>query len=906
MELTTPGVKPDPARWQRLKCILADALEQKSLEGRIAVLRRSCAGDVTLLHEAEKLLTQDTTALEEFAEFAARRLRHEECDRIGERVGAYVIVRELGRGGMGSVYLAARADGQFKKQVAIKILKRGTGTDEVLRRFRIERQILANLEHPNITRLLDAGTTRDGLPYLVMEFVDGTPITRFVQNENADVCRRLKLFLKVCSAVTFAHRNQIIHRDIKPINVLVTPGGEPKLLDFGIAKLLSVQSDDAMTTDAERRLTPLYAAPEQSAGQPATVAAEVYSLGALLYELLTNKPPPAPLSGEDGVETLGPCEFVTDAKAKREVRGRLDQIVARAMQRDSTQRYSSVADLSQDVERYLAGGAVLAENSLLFRFAGRRHPRSIFRPRWYIAGLVTIGLILFAAALLTHGLGVHWLEKPLGRAISAASTDTIRSLAVLPFEPLGHDLNTELLGLGMADAVIGRMSNLKRLAILPTSAVSKYKGASSDPVAAGRSLGVDAVLTGTVQRAGDQVRVTVQLVSVNAGRTIWSEKFDQTFTDIFGIQDAISDKVARSLIRDRSKNEERQLFKHYATGTVAYESYLTGLFFWNKRSKDGLERAIDYFGQAVDKDPHFALAYALMADCYYLQIYYGYSSAPDRIHNAKAAAERALLLDDSIGEAHVAAAMVHFYQKDDKAGMDSLRHALTLNPNLAVAHLRYAWSLCSLGRLDEAVREMRRAQELDPLSPTNNTDLGVILGFARDFPGSLTYCYKAAELEPDSPSIQENLGFAYTMNRIYQEAIEHYQKAAELNAENKGDVLASVATVLATAGRNAEAEGIMHDLLKLARAGKADPYNMTMLYAARGEQAQAFEWFEKALQTEFEGERGEADQLMIKYHPLLDPLRSDSRFAELLRRYRQAWLLENQKSLTQGTTKKGT
>ena len=897
MELTTTGVKPDPVLWQRLKRILADALEQKSLEGRVAVLRRLCAGDVTLLQEAEKLLGQDTTALEEFAEFAARRLRHEECDRIDERIGAYVIVRDLGRGGMGSVYLAERADGQFKKQVAIKILKRGTDTDEVLRRFRIERQILANLEHPHITRLLDAGTTRDGLPYLVMEFVDGTPITRFVQNENADVCRRLKLFLRVCSAVTFAHRNQIIHRDIKPINVLVTPDGEPKLLDFGIAKLLSVQSDDTVTTDAMRRLTPLYAAPEQNAGQAAAVAADVYSLGALLYELLTNKPPPSRLSGEDGVETLGARELATNAKPKSELCGEPGQIVTRAMQRDPTQRYSTVADLSHDVERYLAGAAVPGENSSLFRCARGRHLRFILRPRWYIAGLVTIGLILFAAVLLTHGPGVHWLEKPqLGRAIPAASTDKLRSLAVLPFEPLGHDLNTELLGLGMADAVIARMSNLKRLAVLPTSAVSKYKGAPSDPVAAGRALGVDAVLTGTVQRAGDEVRVTVQLVSVGARRTVWSAKFDQTFTDIFNIQDSISDEVARSLIRDRSKEEEKQLFKHYTTSAAAYESYLTGLFFWNKRSKDGLEKAIDYFGQAVEMDPHFALAYALMADCYYLQTYYSYSSAPDRIHNAKAAAQHALLLDDSIAEAYVAVAMVHFYQKDDKAGTESLRHALTLNPNLAVAHLRYAWSLSSLGRLNEAVREMRRAQELDPLSPTNNTALGVILGFARDFPGSLACCYKAAELEPDSPAIQENLGFAYTMNGRYQEAIEHYQKAAELNPENRADVLASIATVLATAGRNEEAQGIMRDLLTLARTGKADPYNMTMLYAARGEQAQAFEWFEKALQKEFEGEHGEADRLMIKYHPLLDPLRSDSRFAELVRRYRQAWLLEDTQS----------
>jgi eukaryotic-like serine/threonine-protein kinase len=258
------------------------------------VLRQACADDTVLLHEAEMLLAQDTKTLEEFAEFAATRLRRDERDRVGERMGAYALIGELGRGGMGAVYLAERADGQFQKRVAIKVLKRGTDTDEVLRRFRIERQILAELEHPNITRLLDAGTTMDGLPYFVMEFVEGTPLTQFVQREQVDLRDRLKLFLRVCSAVELAHRHHVIHRDIKPGNVLVNEGGEPKLLDFGIAKLVGVDSDEAVTTVAtERRLTPRYAAPEQKVGQSATVASDIYSLGALLQELLTDNGSPS-------------------------------------------------------------------------------------------------------------------------------------------------------------------------------------------------------------------------------------------------------------------------------------------------------------------------------------------------------------------------------------------------------------------------------------------------------------------------------------------------------------------------------------------------------------------------------------------------------------------------------------
>jgi len=564
-EPTTTQIKSNPARWQRLKNILADVLEQTSFEERTSVLRRSCADETALLREAEKLLAHDTAAFEEFAEFAATHLRHDERDRIGERIGAYAIVTELGRGGMGAVYLAERADGQFEKRVAIKVLKRGTDTDEVLRRFRIERQILANLEHPNITRLLDAGTTNDGLPYFVMEFIEGTPITQFVQLENIDLRGRLKLFLKICSAVDLAHQNQIIHRDIKPTNVLVRRDGEPKLLDFGIGKLLDVNSKDAdITMPAERRLTPLYASPEQNAGQSTSIASDVYSLGALLYELLTAQPPrrnsdstpSADVEFEHLIAPPLPSDVVTDPKTKQQLQGQLDQIVATATRRDPAQRYSSAAGLAEDIERYLNGAAPRSDHFSRATIAAESGSRNLnlaasSRRRWYITA-AALAIIVIAAAVVLPRLSVSWLEKHgIGNATPATSPanvkDTVRSIAVLPFEPLGQDMNDELLGLGMADAVIGRMSSLKQLVVLPTSAVSKYKGPANDPLAAGRALGVDAILSGTVQRSGEHVRATVQLVNVRNGHTVWSEKFDQTFTDIFGIQDSISDSVARSL-----------------------------------------------------------------------------------------------------------------------------------------------------------------------------------------------------------------------------------------------------------------------------------------------------------------------------------------------------------------------
>lgn len=899
-ESSTTRIESNPERWRRLKEILADALEQSSLEERTALLRRACTNDATLLREAQQLLEHDATIFEEFAEFAATRLTENEGDRIGERLGAYVIVQELGRGGMGAVYLAKRADGQFHKRAAIKVLKRGTDTEEVLRRFRIERQILAELEHPNITRLLDAGTTADGLPYFVMEFVEGTPITRFVQRENVDLRGRLSLFIKVCSAVELAHRHQVIHRDIKPHNVLVNADREPKLLDFGIAKLLSVDSDEGITTvAAERRLTPLYAAPEQRAGQPATIATDVYSLGALLHELLTNKPPVADSDSKVSKDVASGrvSKVAASSGTEHQLRGQLDRIVARAMQRDPIQRYLRVADMSQDIERCLSGLAPLSTaQSHDDRASDSLKGRARSRRQAYIAA-AAFGVIVLAAALLSRGSSVRWLQnhgirKPTPEAPLGTATKAVRSIAVLPFEPLGQDTGDELLGLGMADAVIGRMSNLKQLAVLPTSAVAKYKGPANDPFAAGRTLGVDAILTGTIQRSGDRVRATVQLVHVASGRTVWSEKFDQTFTDIFGVQDTISDNVARSLALNLTGDQQKQVAKRYTTNAAAYDEYLMGLYFWNTRSRDGLEKAIDHFERAVEKDPNFALAYALIADCYYLQFNYGYRSGAQWVQDARGAVDRALLLDDSVAEAHVAAAMIEFYQEDNEVAIASLRRALALNPNLAVAHLRYGWELSSL---DEAVREIRRAQELDPLSPTNNSALGLILGLARQFRGCLDYCYKAAELAPNEVTFQENLAYAYLLNGRYQEAIEHYQRVAVLKPDKQGDVLASVATALVSMGRKSETESMMPEILRLAAIDKVNPYYIAALYGARGDKNAAFDWFERGLRRASEVRTGaglvkEQEARMIRYEPLLDPLRSDSRFAALLRKHNRASL----------------
>jgi DNA-binding winged helix-turn-helix (wHTH) protein/TolB-like protein/tetratricopeptide (TPR) repeat protein len=507
-------------------------------------------------------------------------------------------------------------------------------------------------------------------------------------------------------------------------------------------------------------------------------------------------------------------------------------------------------------------------------------PRALPRRRRFALAAALLALV----ALYAGGLAYRWR---LDTAKKGAAAGPIRSVAVLPFKPLGADSGDELLGLGMADAVIFRLVKLEGLTVLPTSAVIKFAGREGDPLAAGRELGVDAVLSGTVQRSGERVRVTVQLVSLGEGRTIWSDKFDDRFNNIFDIQDSISARVAGSLSSNLSGAEHKQLGKHYTESTAAYDSYLMGLFFWNKRSKEGLEKAVGYFQKAVETDPNYALAYAMMSDCYYLQGYYNYDggSHAETLAKARAAAERALALDPSLAEAHLAMAMVQWGEGKGEASMDSMRRALELNPNLAVAHLRNAWGLSDLGRIEEALAEMKRAQELDPLSPTNNTALGLMLAFARRHAESLTYCRRAVELDPESYGARLNLGYACLFNGMYEQSVEHYRKAGEMNPAMRGDALASVAYVQAAAGRRDEAQKLLPEVLRLAREGKADAYALATLYGVLGDKDRAFEWFEKALAS------GGVTARLIRYDPQLDPLRSDPRFAELLRRHKRERLL---------------
>src|SRR5207249_3528562 len=383
------------------------------------------------------------------------------------------IVRELGRGGMGTVFLAERADGQFEKQVAIKILNRGADTAEILRRFRAERQILARLDHPNIARLLDAGTTDDGLPYFIMDYIVGAPVTRFAVTQRLSTRQRLEFFLKICAAVEFAHRNLVVHRDIKPSNILANAEGEPKLLDFGIAKLLAKDEDPQLTTEAQQHLTPICASPEQAKGDPITVATDIYSLGALLYEMLSNQKPHRVSTARPTREELAllageqvpppPSAVASDAQTARLLRGDLDAIVLFAMRKEPEMRYATVADLAADIRRHLAREPVVARYPTLGYRAKCLVKRNGLRLVASAVAVIVLAGVLFAFWARSQQ-NAREAAGMRARGVSAPASDIRKSIAVLPFENLGDNTSQPYFADGVQDNILtdlGKVRDLK-------------------------------------------------------------------------------------------------------------------------------------------------------------------------------------------------------------------------------------------------------------------------------------------------------------------------------------------------------------------------------------------------------------------------------------------------------------
>jgi serine/threonine protein kinase/TolB-like protein/Flp pilus assembly protein TadD len=743
----------DPQRWDRLKTILGEALEQNSSVARIALVERRCGQDTDLLEEAESLLAEAeallkerTDSFEDCAQNAASTFWQEGPPRGGERVGAYVIVRELGRGGMGTVFLAERADGQFEKQVAIKILNRGADTAEILRRFRAERQILAKLDHPGIARLLDAGTTDDGLPYFIMDYIVGAPVTRFAVAQKLSTRQRLELFLKICAAVEFAHRNLVVHRDIKPSNILAPAEGEPKLLDFGIAKLLAKDEDAAqLTTEAQQHLTPICASPEQAKGDPITVATDIYSLGALLYEMLSDQKPHRFPTARPTREELAlviaeqvpppPSAVASDVQTARLLRGDLDAIVLFAMRKEPGMRYATVADLAADIRRHLVRKPVAARHPTL----GYRAKCLVKRNGSRLVASATVVIVLAGVLFAFWARSQQSAREAAG--ISAPAPDIRKSIAVLPFESLGDNTAQPYFADGVQDDILTDLGKVRDLKVISRSGVATYRGKNRNMKQIGRDLGVANVLEGSLQISGDRVRINAQLIDTRTDTQIWAEQYDRKLEDIFALQSELAQTIAAQLKATLSTGEKAEILRQPTQDLQAYDLYLRARAALRGQGgvipRENWNVAVDLLNRAIARDPKFTLAYCLLNEAYVLEYRFGEDHSPQHLAAAKDAAETALRLEPNREEARLALARYYYHGLRDYR---RTRQELSSLPSSAPHEVDF-FSLASqverrLGQFAASIRDGEKAVELDPQNASLAASLGQTYSGLRRFSDS--------------------------------------------------------------------------------------------------------------------------------------------------------------------------
>jgi DNA-binding winged helix-turn-helix (wHTH) protein/TolB-like protein/tetratricopeptide (TPR) repeat protein len=466
----------------------------------------------------------------------------------------------------------------------------------------------------------------------------------------------------------------------------------------------------------------------------------------------------------------------------------------------------------------------------------------------------------------------------LGHSTSgpAKSRTGARSIAVLPFKSLGSENPDEYMGLAMADALITKLSSIREIPVRPTSSVLKFADINRDPLAACRELGVDSLLDGKIQRSDDRIRVTVQLVRVSDGIPLWAESFDEKFTNIFAVQDSISQQVTQQLAPRLTGEEKKQLTKRYTDNTEAYQFYVKGRYHWYKRTAEGLNKSIDYFKQSIEQDPAYALAYSGLADCYDLLSYFGGLQPKDSFPKAREAATRALELDETLAEAHVSLGLVKAdYEWDWKGAEQEYKRAIELNPKYATAHQWYGEFLAAMGRQDEALAEIKMAQQLDPLSLITNAAAGYICYYGKRYDEAVDQLKRTLELDPNFEPANWFLGWAYEQKHMYREAIQEYQKAKGASSSN-AKMMADLAHAYAVSGRRSEAQKILSDLKDLSRNHYVPPYSIARVYSGLGDKDQTFQWLQKAYQDR------PWELVFLKHEPVFKDLHSDPRFGELV------------------------
>lgn len=757
----------------------------------------------------------------------------------GTKLGRYAIRSQLGTGGMGEVYLAQ--DTKLDRQVALKILPPNLAEDhDRMSRFVREAKSASALNHPNIITIHEIGEL-EGLHFIATEYIQGETLKSRLETESLSLKSILEIALQVVSALDAAHSAGIVHRDIKPDNIMVRRDGIVKVLDFGLLKLTSSRTAE-VDTEGETQVktsagvimgTTAYMSPEQARGQETDARTDIWSFGCVLYEMLTAR---QAFHGETMTDVLANIihrEPDSILAQRRDTPVELERIVARALRKNRDERYQSAKELFSDLQQL--------------------HTR-----------------MLVEAEIIRSGESDRFAQ--------VQSSSFLSSIAVLPFANLSAEKDNEYFSEGLTEEIIMNLSKLQMLKVITRGSAMRYvrEGKTHKQIAG--DLGVQYLLEGSVRRYGSDLRITAQLIDAFRDEYIWVETYRGTMKDIFDIQEKVASEIAQALQIRLSPDEKQNLRKRYTENTGAYQLYLQGRFFWNKRSEEGLKTAIRYFEQAIEKDPHYALAWAGIADSYSLLGEFGTIPRKELYPKAEAAVNKALEIDDQLAEVHTSLASILMIRKWDWANSEKeFKLALQLNPNYATAHHWYSQWFLNMGRLDESLRMISRAAELDPISQAILKDKGLTLYYNRQYDEAIDMATKTLELDPNYAAAHRLLSLAYQGKGAFDEAMIENQKWGEFT-RNKVETTIALAQLHAVSGHHEEARRLIEDVQRNKLTTEQISRGLALVHAALGETDKAFEYLEKSY------ERHEESLMSLKVDPKVDALRPDPRFTALLKK----------------------
>jgi serine/threonine protein kinase/tetratricopeptide (TPR) repeat protein len=746
----------------------------------------------------------------------------------GHQLGPYRLLSLLGKGGMGEVYLAE--DTRLERRIALKILPPEAASDEDrMQRFVREAKAASALNHPNVATIYDVGES-DGVRFIAMEYVEGQTLAQRIGGKPMPATEVVEIATQVADALAAAHAKGITHRDIKPANLMVTSSGHVKVLDFGLAKMFSNVPLDGPTVVGTATGVAMgtlqYMSPEQAQGKELDHRTDIYSLGVVIHEMATGVLPSVGL-------------------ASKMPKG-LAPVIGKCLEQHREHRYSSARDLAADLRAATSGDRKWRSRSLL------------------VAAVAVLGLVAVVAAALL-------LPK------DQAQSEAVESIAVLPFVHSGVDGETQYIADGLSESIISNLSDVERLRVMSRSSVLRFKGRDVDPLTAGKQLKVQAVLTGTVAPRGDRIGISVELVDVRDGRQIWGRQYDENMADLSKLHVEISTQLSDKLKLGLTGSEREEMSRRSTKDAEAYQLYLKGRFYWNQLTPDGFKKGIDYFNQAQQKDPGWALPYVGLADAYLML---GTETVPPReaLPKARDYISKAIEINDSLPEAHSTLGVIKLiYEWDWKAAEKELRHNLPLSPQTIETFSCALHYVDPLGRNAEAITEIKRALQLDPLSLVPNLELGCASYYARQFDQSLEQFHKTLSMDPKSPLAYYGLGRAGNAKKMYKNVIDELNKGVGFVGP-AAPLVAELAYAHAMSGNKAEARRWLQELQNQRKEHYVDAAFMAAIYVGLGDDKQALDWLEKGY------DERSLSMAWLKVEPKWDRLRSDPRFQMLQQR----------------------